>query len=470
MELGVLLAVLTRITIDVTNTDDAGPGSLRQAILQSNASVGVLDTITFILPGSAPHVIQLATALPEVTDPVVIDASSLMAGTGRPQLELNAAGAPGPLAVLTLSAGNCIVRSLSVTRGADVGIRIRTAGGNRLENVWVGVNASLATGSGNTGHGVVIENVPSNAMDDLCVIGANGGDGVRVQGPAATNNQVNAWIGSERVSFSARGNGGWGIYFDQTGSNAVLSAAICDNGLGGIGAGGGADSLILGGAVGVVIGTQLALPLGNHGPGIFIASGTSHQIFGGRVAHNSQGIVVTNGAIGVRIESMALYGNGGPEIDLNQDGRTPNDPGDADLGGNNLQNHPVVTNVVFTSGFGSASGMAEVSVRFDGLPSTAYRIQVLPATGSSSDDPQVSLPSGTFYDVTTDASGVSVHTLSVFMFDGATQVTALATDPAGNTSELAPGFMLSHLSADSSVCGATGLEALLLLLLLRRRR
>ena len=38
----------------VTNTADSGPGSLRQAILDSNASVGIKETILFNIPISDP--------------------------------------------------------------------------------------------------------------------------------------------------------------------------------------------------------------------------------------------------------------------------------------------------------------------------------------------------------------------------------------------------------------------------------
>src|SRR5262249_54736865 len=37
-------------TITVTNTNDSGPGSLRQAIVDSNANVGTTDTIAFAIP------------------------------------------------------------------------------------------------------------------------------------------------------------------------------------------------------------------------------------------------------------------------------------------------------------------------------------------------------------------------------------------------------------------------------------
>jgi len=59
-------------TYTVTNTNDSGTGSLRQAILDANANAG-LDNITFNIPGSGPHTIAPLTVLPNITSPVVID-------------------------------------------------------------------------------------------------------------------------------------------------------------------------------------------------------------------------------------------------------------------------------------------------------------------------------------------------------------------------------------------------------------
>ena len=59
-------------TLLVTNTNDGGAGSLRQAILYANEIAG-LDTIHFNIPGSGPHTIQPNSALPLITDPVFID-------------------------------------------------------------------------------------------------------------------------------------------------------------------------------------------------------------------------------------------------------------------------------------------------------------------------------------------------------------------------------------------------------------
>ena len=78
-------------TLSVTNTDDSGPGSLRQAILDANATNG-LDTIIFQIPGTGVQTIELLAALPAITDPVVIDGTTQPNYTGTPLIEINGAG------------------------------------------------------------------------------------------------------------------------------------------------------------------------------------------------------------------------------------------------------------------------------------------------------------------------------------------------------------------------------------------
>lgn len=62
-------------TFTVSNTDDSGAGSLRDAIIGANQSSG-LDEIVFDLPGSEPQTIQALSPLPEITDLVSIDATT----------------------------------------------------------------------------------------------------------------------------------------------------------------------------------------------------------------------------------------------------------------------------------------------------------------------------------------------------------------------------------------------------------
>ena len=62
--------------------------------------------------------------------------------------------------------------------------------------------------------------------------------------------------------------------------------------------------------------------------------------------HLVSGIVVVNPLVGVTISGNSIHDNGDIGIDLVtpgfEYGVTPNDPGDADTGGNGLQNFPVL--------------------------------------------------------------------------------------------------------------------------------
>ena len=55
-------------TFTVSNTGDSGPGSLRQAIVDSNKTIGATNTIDFKIPGSVVHAIARAgRAMPAST-------------------------------------------------------------------------------------------------------------------------------------------------------------------------------------------------------------------------------------------------------------------------------------------------------------------------------------------------------------------------------------------------------------------
>src|SRR5947209_4510001 len=56
----------------VTNTGDSGPGSLRQAILDSNAATGGTNTIDFHVAGKGVQTIAPAAPLPPITRQVLI--------------------------------------------------------------------------------------------------------------------------------------------------------------------------------------------------------------------------------------------------------------------------------------------------------------------------------------------------------------------------------------------------------------
>ena len=74
-------------TIVVTTAADGGPGSLRQAILDSNAASnpGVID---FAI-GTGAATITPTTPLPAIISPVTIDGTSQPGYSGSPLIQIN---------------------------------------------------------------------------------------------------------------------------------------------------------------------------------------------------------------------------------------------------------------------------------------------------------------------------------------------------------------------------------------------
>ena len=158
-------AAIEAATFTVTTTLDAGPGSLRQAIIQANAnpSPQVPDRIVFAIPGTGVRTITVVTQLPPVTDPVIIDgytqpgatANTLAVGNNAaPLIELNGNG--GLFSGLVITGGGSTVRGLVINRFNANGIVLQALGNNRIEGCWIGTNAA-GTAEANNGGGVRVE-------------------------------------------------------------------------------------------------------------------------------------------------------------------------------------------------------------------------------------------------------------------------------------------------------------------------
>jgi hypothetical protein len=137
----------------VTNTNDDGPGSLRQAITDANANPG-LDTISFNI-GSGLKTITPSQRLPTIIDPVVIDGTTQPGFSGVPIIELNGSSQPDGNG-LFITAGNSTVRGLVINRFLFAGILINTNGGNRVEGCYIGTDATGAIAQSNGDDGIAI--------------------------------------------------------------------------------------------------------------------------------------------------------------------------------------------------------------------------------------------------------------------------------------------------------------------------
>jgi hypothetical protein len=227
-------------TFQVTNSNDSGLGSLRQAILDANAHPNALtgpDTICFSLPAvglpwipgrpwTPPRTtpIRVLSALPVILDPVVID------GTTQPiggiALDGSLASTAGPISGLQLFAPASTVRGLVISGFSGSGIDVRGAS-NVIAGNFIGTDRSGTLGQGNGQDGVRLEadgnEVGGLTAADRNVISGNAGAGVRILS-AGSNHVDGNFIGTDRFGTGALGNG-TGIILDSAVGNTIGTPA-----------------------------------------------------------------------------------------------------------------------------------------------------------------------------------------------------------------------------------------------------
>src|ERR1043166_70022 len=150
----VVMTPAPMMTFTVTNINDSGSGSLRQAILDANANAGA-DTMVFNLPGPK-YTIAPASTLPIITDPVTIDGTTQPGFAGSPIIELRGSIA-GPANGLVITGGGSTVRGLVINlfrkhndvSTSGIGILIYKNGGNVIEGNFIGTNVDGTDALGN---------------------------------------------------------------------------------------------------------------------------------------------------------------------------------------------------------------------------------------------------------------------------------------------------------------------------------
>ena len=325
LELAILEDRFVPSTITVTNTHDSGTGSLRQAIISSNAHPGVggPNLIDFSLPSNSNGEIVPSTPLPAITSPVDIEGSALdplvLIGNGT----TNENG-------LTINASGCTISNLDIGGWLGDGILI-----NSSNNVIQGDSIGMLGGPDPNGTGIVItgnsNTIGGTTAADANVIALNRYSGIvidngqenQVQGNfigngVLSNSQVpNPPSLGNTIDGESQGNGLDGV--------KIEGAAAQDNIVGGLAAGTGnvisgnaADgvaiitdataNIVVGNFIGTNLGgTAVPTDMGNHGDGLYIGSG-AHGNFIGDTTSTIEGhnlglgnVISGNGSYGVEI-------------------------------------------------------------------------------------------------------------------------------------------------------------------------
>jgi hypothetical protein len=398
-------------TFTVTNTNDIGAGSLRQAIISANSAPGA-DTINFNITGTGIKTISVGSGgngpLPIIEETVTID------GYTQPGAQPNTLAVGGNATLLIVISGsnheslggenglesaapNCVFRGLVINRFPNHALYIGAATGNRIEGCYIGTNAAgtaavpypdgfgdgvhLATGADNA----IIGGTSPAARN---VISGNTDTGVWTE---ADNGVIqNNYLGTNAAGTVGVSNFYDGIFIAAGGSNnlvggtqatmrniisANVSSGVCIEEFG-------ADNNIVQGnyigsnATGTAgLAARFQLPTGqifegNQGIGLEIMNGPLNCVVGGigagqgnLIAYNDAGVVVAKEddfggapATGHSIRGNRIFNNTTIGIDLGEDSVTANDLDDPDSGPNNLQNFPVITSLPFSGGTTFANG------------------------------------------------------------------------------------------------------------------
>ncbi|WP_169314572.1 SdrD B-like domain-containing protein [Thiothrix nivea] len=232
----------------VVNTNDALQGSLRQFILNSNLLGGEAtlaqtgrtagkENAIFELPTSDPKFnaanqywsIAVATAMPEIGDDVIIDASTQPARAGfafanRPVIELD-----GTIVknldqwhnglILSGTNGGSTVKYLAINRFQNAGVKIRSSKNNTVSFNFIGTDPlHSATNIGNL-HGIeIISSADLNLISDN-LIAHNGWDGIHAWNFNGGGTAKAAIISQNSIY----ANGGLGINLEAGDTNGSIT-------------------------------------------------------------------------------------------------------------------------------------------------------------------------------------------------------------------------------------------------------
>ena len=232
----------------VLNTADAGPLSLRQAILDSNSDLTTPRFIKFSISSGPCSTISPLSPLPPVTQPVTIDGTTEPGSGGLPAIQLNGSSA-GVANGLLIQASDTEVKGLVINSfAAGDGILISRVGAvltnDVVTNNYIGTDCTGTTAVSTSGTPL------------------GNGNGV-VLTPAVTNSLIGRIVGGAKNVIS--GNGQNGIVI---GPGQVTGIHVEGNYVG-------TD------VTGTTAFDSLGNPLGNNGVGVLLLAGATSNTIGG---------------------------------------------------------------------------------------------------------------------------------------------------------------------------------------------
>lgn len=421
-------------TFTVTNTNDSGPGSLRQAMLDARAAVGN-DTIVFAI-GSGHQVIRPLSPLPVVTDYLFIDGSTQPGYAGTPLIEIDGSleGAPAWWAGgIDLRIGG--IRALAIHSFAGTAVKLQ--GPAHVRGCYIGTDATGTQARPNQ-TGVQISSNSSDPTPSR-IGGTDPIDG-NLFGANSTALRLDdgGYVDGNRFGTNAAGTALLG-----SNSTHIYIATFSEEGPVFIGENN--ENFFSGGEVAIDINSRTSVKVAHNligmshsgarfrpRTGVSVYNTSNHVIAANRIDVINTAVSVAGVSLRNIIRQNDIVGSGfGIDLQSGFSGgaHTPNDPGDVDTGPNNFVNHPVLTKVT------SLAGTTTIEGTYSGVPNRAFTIDFYRAAACH--------PSGygngswlASIDVTTDGAGNATfsHSLTMSIPPGHA-ISATATTVLEGTSE-----------------------------------
>jgi hypothetical protein len=311
-------------TYTVTNTNNSGAGSLRQAISDANGSPGP-HTINFSISGCGP----VCTISPILVGLTLSGGNTTINGYSQPgsapatattpatpMIEINGSATDNHSCLNISSSGN-VIRGLAINRCTAHGVNIFGSGatGNRLSGNLIGTNYNGFSDSPNKFSGVFIgsgaqgNTIGGSDISDRNLISGNKLSGVAISGLGTSNNVVSGnYIGTFPGGNTAMPNVQNGILiYNGAQYNTIGGDTEGQHNL--ISGNGGQGILIEGASTdhntisGNFIGTNAAGSgaVGNINYGLWLRDGTHHNTIGGSTP-GRRNIISGNHANGIALD------------------------------------------------------------------------------------------------------------------------------------------------------------------------
>ncbi len=185
-------------TFTVTNTSDAGAGSLRQAVTDANGLVGI-DNIAFNIGAGGAQTITLSSNI-TITQGVIIDGSTQPGFSSAALITISGA-------FLHLNGGSGYNLSWLIGSTTTYGFYASAVSGSTFTNLT----------AKNGQYGIRLDNSSNNTITN-CDFSNNQYIGIYIEGTGSNGNTVN----NNTITHSNTANGCWGLYY-QYGTPASIN-------------------------------------------------------------------------------------------------------------------------------------------------------------------------------------------------------------------------------------------------------